>query len=79
MLFLRNLDPTLYRTDFDTDGSCNYAFTLILKEPDAKLCERVMSALRANGIEFRRGTAGGGNQLRQPYLRRVLGADAWKQ
>jgi CDP-6-deoxy-D-xylo-4-hexulose-3-dehydrase len=79
MLFLRNLDPTLYRTDFDTDGSCNYAFTLILKEPDAKLCERVMSALRAHGIEFRRGTAGGGNQLRQPYLRRLLGADAWKQ
>jgi CDP-4-dehydro-6-deoxyglucose reductase, E1 len=79
MLFLRNLDPTLYRTDFDTDGSSNYAFTLILKEPDANLCERVMSTLRVSGIEFRRGTAGGGNQLRQPYLRRLLGADAWKQ
>ena len=26
-----------------------------------------------------RGTAGGGNRLRQPYLRRLLGADAWKQ
>ncbi|MBN9122096.1 MAG: DegT/DnrJ/EryC1/StrS family aminotransferase [Planctomycetes bacterium] len=79
MLFLRNLDPTLYRTDFDTDGSCNYAFTLILKDADPVLCERVMGALRANGIEFRRGTAGGGNQLRQPYLRRLLGPDAWKQ
>lgn len=79
MLFLRNLDPTLYRTDFDTDGSCNYAFTLILKEPNPKLCEKVMATLRASGIEFRRGTAGGGNQLRQPYLRRVLGQDAWKQ
>jgi CDP-6-deoxy-D-xylo-4-hexulose-3-dehydrase len=79
MLFLRNLDPDLYRTDFQTDGSCNYAFTLILKEPDAALCGRVMAALRANGIEFRRGTAGGGNQLRQPYLRHLLGADAWRQ
>lgn len=79
MLFLRNLDPDLYRTDFGTEGSCNYAFTLVLKEPDAKLCERVMGALRTSGIEFRRGTAGGGNQLRQPYLRRVLGDDAWKQ
>jgi CDP-6-deoxy-D-xylo-4-hexulose-3-dehydrase len=29
MLFLRNLDPDLYRTDFDTDGSSNYAFTLV--------------------------------------------------
>jgi CDP-6-deoxy-D-xylo-4-hexulose-3-dehydrase len=79
MLFLRNLDPTLYRTDFLTEGSCNYAFTLILKEPDTRLCERVMATLRENGIEFRRGTAGGGNQLRQPYLRGLLGADAWKQ
>jgi CDP-6-deoxy-D-xylo-4-hexulose-3-dehydrase len=78
MLFLRNLDPALYRTDFETEGSSNYAFTLILKEPDPARCARVMNALRANGIEFRRGTAGGGNQLRQPYLRRLLGPDAWK-
>lgn len=79
MLFLRNLDPDLYRTDFQTEGSCNYAFTLILKEPDPALCERVMAALRGSEVEFRRGTAGGGNQLRQPYLRRLLGDDAWKQ
>jgi CDP-6-deoxy-D-xylo-4-hexulose-3-dehydrase len=77
-LFLQHLDPDLYRTDFATEGSCNYAFTLILNEPDQKLCERVMAALRKHGIEFRRGTAGGGNQLRQPYLRRRLGDDAWK-
>jgi CDP-6-deoxy-D-xylo-4-hexulose-3-dehydrase len=77
-LFLRHLDPHLYRTDFATEGSSNYAFTLILNEPDQGLCERVMSALKKNGVEFRRGTAGGGNQLRQPYLRRILGADAWK-
>lgn len=77
-LFLQHLDPKLYRIDFATEGSCNYAFTLILKEPDAKLCERVMATLREHGIEFRRGTAGGGNQLRQPYLRRRLGDDAWK-
>ena len=78
-LFLRNLDPALYQTDFHTDGSCNYAFTLILKDPDPVLCERVMSTLRTNGVEFRRGTAGGGNQLRQPYLRKLLGRDAWQQ
>jgi CDP-6-deoxy-D-xylo-4-hexulose-3-dehydrase len=24
-------------------------------------------------VEFRRGASGGGNQLRQPYLRRLLG------
>ena len=38
------------------------------------LCQRVMATLRAHGVEFRRGTAGGGNQVRQPYLRRLLGA-----
>jgi CDP-6-deoxy-D-xylo-4-hexulose-3-dehydrase len=79
MLFLRNLDPDLYRTDFSAEGSSNYAFTLILREPRQDLCDRVMAALRENGIEFRRGTAGGGNQVRQPYLRGRLGPDAWKQ
>ena len=26
--------------------------------------------MKLNGIEFRRGNAGGGNQLRQPYLKK---------
>jgi len=76
--FLRHLDPDLYRTDFATAGSSNYAFTLVLKDADPVLCERVMATLREHGVEFRRGTAGGGNQLRQPYLRKLLGDDAWK-
>ncbi len=38
LLFLRHLDPTAYRTDFATEGSSNYAFTLILKEPRPVLC-----------------------------------------
>lgn len=71
--FLKYLDPDLYRTDFATDGSSNYAFTLILKEPDDALAERVQTTLRKHGVEFRRGTAGGGNQLRQPYLRQRFG------
>jgi CDP-6-deoxy-D-xylo-4-hexulose-3-dehydrase len=68
-LFLDHLDPRRYRTDFATEGSCNYAFTLVLREADPAFCDRVMDALRAHGVEFRRGTSGGGNQLRQPYLR----------
>jgi CDP-6-deoxy-D-xylo-4-hexulose-3-dehydrase len=78
LLFLENLDPETYRTDFATEGSSNYALTLILKHADPILCERVMACLRAHGVEYRRGTAGGGNQVRQPYLRRLLGPDAWK-
>jgi CDP-4-dehydro-6-deoxyglucose reductase, E1 len=78
-LFLANLDPAKFQTDFETAGSCNYAFTLVLKRPDPVLREHVMSALREYGVEFRRGTAGGGNQLRQPYLRKILGAQAFNQ
>jgi CDP-6-deoxy-D-xylo-4-hexulose-3-dehydrase len=78
-LFLANLDPELYQTDFITEGSSNYAFTLILRDREPELCTRVMACLRANRVEFRRGTAGGGNQLRQPYLRRRLGPEAWKE
>ncbi len=72
-LFLDNLDPSKYRTDFDTEGSCNYAFTLVLKNPDAELARKAEEMMRQAGVEFRRGTAGGGNQLRQPYARKLVG------
>ena len=72
-LFLSNLDSEKYLTDFDLRGSCNYAFTLILKDPNVALRDSVERTLRDHGVEFRRGTSGGGNQLRQPYLRNLLG------
>jgi CDP-6-deoxy-D-xylo-4-hexulose-3-dehydrase len=72
-LFLSNLDSSKYQTDFATEGASNYAFTLILKHPDTVLRDNVERTLRHHGVEFRRGTAGGGNQLRQPYLRKILG------
>jgi CDP-6-deoxy-D-xylo-4-hexulose-3-dehydrase len=53
--------------------------TLVLKNPDAELWQRVSTSLRANGVEFRRGLSGGGNQLRQPYLRRLLAPDEYKK
>jgi CDP-6-deoxy-D-xylo-4-hexulose-3-dehydrase len=77
-LFLSNLDPDLYQTDFAVEGSSNYALTLILKEANPVLCERVIATLKEQGVEFRRGLSGGGNQLRQPYLQRFVGPDAWR-
>lgn len=71
--FLGGLDSRLYRTDFKTEGCSNYAFTLVLQAPDIGLRDRVEAALRTHRVEFRRGTSGGGNQLRQPYLRRLYG------
>jgi len=69
--FLDKLDKK-YFTDFDTKGCSNYAFNLILKEPDEEFVKRLMLIMKTNGIEFRRGSAGGGNQLRQPYLKNYI-------
>ena len=54
---------------FDLKGSCNYAFPLILNKPNYKNRDKLELILKKNNIEFRRGNAGGGNQLRQPYLK----------
>lgn len=78
-IFLENLDKKKFYTDFDIEGSSNYAFILILKNPDLKLCEKVMATLRKSGVEFRRGTSGGGNQLRQPYLKKIVGEKEHKK
>jgi len=68
--FLSILDPEIFQTDFKVEGSSNYAFTLILRKPDLDIRNKVEFSLKEAGIEFRRGLSGGGNQLRQPYLRR---------
>ena len=72
-LFLESLDSRRYRTDFDLEGSSNYAFTLVLRRPDPNFRDAVIQTLQRSGVEFRRGTSGGGNQLRQPYLRKIVG------
>ena len=67
-LFL-NLLPNWCFKDFNLEGQSNYAFNLILNEPDKELMEKLQLRLEENGIEYRRGSAGGGNQMRQPYVR----------
>jgi CDP-6-deoxy-D-xylo-4-hexulose-3-dehydrase len=71
--FLDNLNSEIFRTDFLREGNSNYAFTLVLKEPSYDLRDKVEFQLKSNGVEFRRGLSGGGNQLRQPYLRNISG------
>jgi len=74
-MFLGQINPSKYFTDFKLEGSSNYAFNLILKEADDGLVDRLMKKMRSAGIEFRRGSAGGGNQLRQPYLEGIVSKD----
>jgi CDP-6-deoxy-D-xylo-4-hexulose-3-dehydrase len=67
--FLNRLDSKKYYTDFNIDGQCNYAFIIIMKNPNIELRNRIENTLEQNGIEFRRGLSGGGNQLRQPFFK----------
>jgi len=70
--FLNRLDSTKYRTDFKLEGSSNYAFNFVLRKPDEALVLRLMDRMQENGIEYRRSSAGGGNQIRQPYLKGLV-------
>ena len=67
--FINRLDKNIFFTNFDLTGHSNYAFNVILKNKNHKLMNKILKNLEKEGIEFRRGSAGGGNQLRQPYLK----------
>lgn len=73
--FIKNLDPTNYMTDFEIEGQCNYAFIVVLKEPSFEKRDLVESTLKTHKIEFRRGLSGGGNQLRQPFIKKNFNID----
>ena len=72
-LFLKKIDSKKYFTDYKIKGSSNYAFPIILKTNKILKRNLFEKELSKANIEFRRGNAGGGNQLRQPYLKKILG------
>ena len=76
--FLKLLDENKYFKNYDLKGSCNYAFPIILKTKSLKKRDNFEKVLTKHNIEFRRGNAGGGNQLRQPYLRKYLKVKSFK-
>ena len=71
-LFLSRLDKNKFFTDYLIEGNSNYAFPLILKTKSFKNRDIFEKYLTKNKIEFRRGNAGGGNQMRQPYLKKII-------
>jgi len=71
-IFLEHLNNKIFYAKYDLRGNCNYAFPLILKNPSFKLRDKLENLMFKFGIEFRRGNAGGGNQIRQPYLEDVV-------
>jgi CDP-6-deoxy-D-xylo-4-hexulose-3-dehydrase len=70
--FLSKLNSKKFFTEFKMLGSSNYAFNLILNDKDQDFVNRIMSRMTEDGIEFRPGSARGGNQTRQPYLKNFV-------
>ena len=65
--FVDNIDKNKFFTNFKFEGSSNYAFPVILNTKSIKLRDKFENLMKKNSIEFRRGNAGGGNMLRQPF------------
>ena len=70
--FIKKLDKKKFFTDFYLKGNSNYAFPILLNKPSLKKRDKFEKYMKKNKIEFRRGNAGGGNQLRQPYLKTYI-------
>lgn len=70
--FLEKLDPNKFHTDLKLEGSSNYALIVISKSQKREVSEKIESELNNSGIEFRRGLSGGGNQLRQPFIKEYI-------
>ncbi len=70
--FIQKLDKKKFFNDFYLKGNSNYAFPVLLNKPNLKKRDKFEKYMHKNKIEFRRGNAGGGNQLRQPYLKKYV-------
>jgi len=67
-LWLSSLSSEKYFLDYDVEGNSSFALPLVLKDKDSELFRRACDVLESELVEYRVGTAGGGNQARQPYL-----------
>lgn len=69
-IWLKNLTHNGYYKNFETYGNSNFALPLILKQGwrNSRTMQNICIILEENGVEYRLGTAGGGNQTLQPYL-----------
>lgn len=68
--FIDHLDGNKYYKDFRHEGNSNYAFVVMPHKSVDGLYDRMIQAFKEDNVEFRRGTAGGGNMVRQPYIRK---------
>jgi len=69
-IWLSNLDNSKFITGFNTTGNSNFALPLMMQGATRDKLKDVCKILEEEGVEYRLGTAGGGNQARQPYLKK---------
>ena len=77
--FLKNLNDDKFYTNFQLTGNSNYALPIILKSKNLILRNKLEKLMTQSNIEFRRGSVGGGNQLRQPYLKDMFKKNYFKK
>jgi len=69
-IWLKNLNNNKFITSFNTTGNSNFALPLMMQSITRDKLKDVCKILEDEGVEYRLGTAGGGNQARQPYLKK---------
>jgi CDP-6-deoxy-D-xylo-4-hexulose-3-dehydrase len=73
-VWLDNLDSNKFYTEFDVEGNSSFALPLIMKPNYSDRLHinddysSVCDILDLSGVEYRLGTAGGGDQTSQPYM-----------
>ena len=69
-VWLDNLNSSKFMTFFTRQGNSNFALPLMMQSITRNKLKDVCFILENEGVEYRLGTAGGGNQARQPYLKK---------
>jgi len=69
-VWLDNLNRSKFMVDFNTKGSSNFALPLVLQASQIDKLKDICNILEQEKVEYRLGTAGGGNQALQPYLKK---------
>ena len=69
-IWVNCLNPLRYRVSYYENGNSNFSLPLIVQDSNAELFDKCCKLLDEEAVEYRLGTAGGGNQARQPYLRK---------
>ena len=65
-----SLNASKFFLSFNVKGSSNFALPLVLQASHRNKLSDVCKILEEEKVEYRLGTAGGGNQALQPYLQK---------